>query len=92
MRDGLERAVCKLHELSGLPSSASKTEIKNAVLQYNAGIRKEKEQLTNMVPYRALSEFFGDIISFMKNATGITCIRFGRIRNCIERAIRRMYL
>ena len=61
VRDGLERAVCKLHELSGLPSSASKTEIKNAVLQYNAGIRKEKEQLTNMVPYRALSGFFGDI-------------------------------
>ena len=61
VRDGLERAVCKLHELSGLPSNASKTEIKNAILQYNAGIQKEKEQLTNMVPYRALSGFFGEV-------------------------------
>lgn len=48
VRDGLERAVNKLTELSDLPANASKVEIKNAI----------KEQLTNMVPGRALSGFF----------------------------------
>lgn len=58
IRDGLERAVSRLHVLSHLSSNASKTEIKNAIRQYNPFIKKEKEQLTNMVPYRALSGFF----------------------------------
>lgn len=58
VRDGLERAVCKLHNLSDLSSNASKLEIKNAIREYNAAIKKEKEQLTNMVPYRALAGFF----------------------------------
>lgn len=58
IRDGLERAVCKLHALSHLTSNASKIEIKNAIKEYDQKIRKEKEQLTNMVPYRALSGFF----------------------------------
>ena len=51
VRDGLERAVLKLTELSGLPSNASKDEIKKA-------IKEVKGQLTNMVPYRALAGFF----------------------------------
>jgi hypothetical protein len=59
VRDGLERAVCKLHDLSSLPANASKLEIKNAIRKYNEQIKKEKEQLTNMVPYRALAGFFG---------------------------------
>lgn len=58
VKDGLERAVLKLHELSYLSSNASKIEIKNAIKQYNAQIDNEKKQLTNMVPYRALAGFF----------------------------------
>ena len=58
VRDGLERAVLKLAELSGLSSSASKVEIKNAILKYGAELKAAKEQLTNMVPYRAMAGFF----------------------------------
>jgi hypothetical protein len=60
VRDGLERAVCKLQELSGLASNMSKIEIKNAISKFNSQIKKEKEQLTNMVPYRALAGFFNN--------------------------------
>jgi hypothetical protein len=60
VRDGLERAVCKLHDISKLSANASKLEIKNAIRKHNNIIKKEKEQLTNMVPYRALSGFFRD--------------------------------
>lgn len=58
VRDGLERAVIKLAELSGLPSSASKVEIKNAIKEHDKILKEAKEQLTNMVPYRALAGFF----------------------------------
>ena len=58
IRDGLERAVLKLTELSNLPSNASKVEIRNAIKEHNAELRKSKEQLTNMVPGRALAGFF----------------------------------
>ncbi|MBR4344522.1 HNH endonuclease domain-containing protein [Butyrivibrio sp. VCD2006] len=58
VRDGLERAVIKLAELSGLPSNASKVEIKNAIKEYDKILKEAKEQLTNMVPYRALAGFF----------------------------------
>lgn len=58
VRDGLERAVLKLSELSDLNSNASKVEIKNAIRKYDAELRRAKEQLTNMVPYRAMAGFF----------------------------------
>lgn len=58
VRDGLERAVLKLSELSDLPANASRTEIKNAIRLYNKDLRPTKEQLTNMVPYRAMAGFF----------------------------------
>ena len=58
VRDGLERAVLKLSELSDLPANASRTEIKNAIRLYNKDLRPAKEQLTNMVPYRAMAGFF----------------------------------
>ncbi|MDD7388766.1 MAG: HNH endonuclease domain-containing protein [Lachnospiraceae bacterium] len=58
VRDGLERAVIKLAEVSTLPSGASKTEIKNAISMYSSELKLFKEQLTNMVPYRALAGFF----------------------------------
>ena len=58
VRDGLERAVMRLSKLSNLPSSASKVEIKNAIKEYDCEIKTAKEQLTNMVPYRALAGFF----------------------------------
>ena len=58
VRDGLERAVLKLTELSNLPANASKVEIKNAIAEHNEELKVFKEQLTNMVPYRALAGFF----------------------------------
>ena len=58
VRDGLERAVILLAELSDLPSNASKTEIRNAIREHNKELKAAKEQLTNMVPYRALAGFF----------------------------------
>ena len=58
VRDGLERAVILLQQLSSLPGNASKVEIKNAIEKYNSELKIYKEQLTNMVPYRALAGFF----------------------------------
>lgn len=58
VRDGLERAIIYLSELSRLPANASKVEIKNEIKKYNVELKKYKEQLTNMVPYRALAGFF----------------------------------
>ncbi len=58
VRDGLERAILQLTELSNLPANASKIEIKNAIWEHQAELKKAKEQLTNMVPYRALAGFF----------------------------------
>lgn len=58
VKDGLERAVLLLTELSDLPANASKVEIKNAIEQNNNELKVYKEQLTNMVPYRALAGFF----------------------------------
>lgn len=58
VRDGLERAVLKLTELSDLPANASRTEIRNAIRQHDAQLYKAKEQLTHMVPYRAMAGFF----------------------------------
>mgnify|MGYP007102027090 FL=1 len=57
VRDGLERAVLQLAELSGLPSNASKVEIKNAIKEHDKELSKAKKQLTHMVPYRALAGF-----------------------------------
>ena len=58
VRDGLERAINKLAELSDLKSNASKGEIKNAIKEYDKELSADKKQLTNMVPYRALAGFF----------------------------------
>lgn len=58
VRDGLERAVLKLTELSDLPAGASKVEIKNAIAKHEGELKAFKEQLTHMVPYRALAGFF----------------------------------
>ena len=60
VRDGLERAILRLSELSDLPANASKTEIKNEILRHNAELYQAKEQLTHMVPYRALAGFFAN--------------------------------
>ena len=56
--DGLERTILLLSELSSLPANASRVEIKNEIAKYNPELKKYKEQLTNMVPYRALAGFF----------------------------------
>lgn len=67
VRDGLERAIMLLTELSDLPANASKVEIKNEIKKHNDALKKYKEQLTNMVPYRALAGFFaksGDVVDW----------------------------
>ena len=58
VRDGLERAVLKLSDLTGLLANASRVEIKNAIKEHEMELKAAKEQLTNMVPYRALAGFF----------------------------------
>ncbi len=58
VKDGLERAVLKLSDISGLSANASKVEIKNKIKEFDKELKDEKEQLTNMVPYRALAGFF----------------------------------
>lgn len=58
LQDGLERTIITLKKLSGLKANASKEEIKNAILEYDKEIKRSKEQLTHMVPYRALAGFF----------------------------------
>ena len=58
IKDALERAVLCLTELSNIPANASKEEIRNAIREYDSELKSAKEQLTNMVPYRALAGFF----------------------------------
>ena len=60
IRDGLERAIRLLSELSDLPSGASRVEIKNEIKAHNKELYSAKEQLTHMVPYRALAGFFAN--------------------------------
>lgn len=67
VRDGLERAIMTLTDLSNLPANASNILIKNEILRHNGELKKAKEQLTNMVPYRALAGFFvnaGEIVDW----------------------------
>lgn len=60
VRDGLERAVLQLSKLSELPANASRVEIRNEIIRYEKELKKAKEQLTKMVPYRALAGFFAN--------------------------------
>lgn len=67
VRDGLERAILLLSDLSDLPANASRVEIRNEIHRFDAELKKAKEQLTNMVPYRALAGFFvnaGEIVDW----------------------------
>lgn len=79
VRDGLERAVLKLTEVSALSSNASKVEIKNAIRQYSVELKSAKEQLTNMVPYRALAGFF------LKEGSVVDWNSFSRMTTYIEK-------
>lgn len=67
VRDGLERAILRLSELSELPANASKVEIRNEIRNHNKELYQAKEQLTHMVPYRALAGFFanaGEVVNW----------------------------
>ncbi len=59
-RDGLERAVIRLHDLSELRADADEVEIKNALAIFRSDVELKgyKDQLTNNVPYYACSQFF----------------------------------
>ena len=58
IRDGLERAILTLSDMSNLPSGASKVEIRNEIRSHSRELYSAREQLTHMVPYRALAGFF----------------------------------
>ncbi|MCR5417182.1 MAG: HNH endonuclease, partial [Pseudobutyrivibrio sp.] len=60
VRDGLERAVLTLEELSNLPANASSIEIKNEIRKYESELKPFKSQLTMNVPYRAMAGFFNN--------------------------------
>ena len=60
VRDGLERAILLLSELSDLPANASVVEIRNEIRHYDSKLNLPKNQLTHMVPYRALAGFFSN--------------------------------
>ena len=67
VRDGLERAILRLSELSDLPANASRVEIRIEIHKHNADLYMAKEQLTHMVPYRALAGFFdnaGEVVDW----------------------------
>ena len=53
VKDSLENAVKKLHELTDLKSNASKVEIKNKIKEFDKELHKEKITLTQNVPYKA---------------------------------------
>lgn len=57
IKDSLEKAVLKLYKLSGLPSNASKVEIKNKIAEFDKELHEEKMVLTKNVSYKALSGF-----------------------------------
>jgi len=59
-RDGLERAVLRLHDLSELRADADEVEIKNALAIFRSDVELKgyKDQLTKNVPYYACSQFF----------------------------------
>ena len=57
IRDNLEKAVLKLHRLSGLPANASDVEIKNQIRNFEKELHSEKIFLAQNVPYKALSGF-----------------------------------
>lgn len=86
VRDGLERAVIRLTELSNLPANASKVEIKNAIREHDPELKTAKEQLTNMVPYRALAGFF------IRDNTVVDWNSVRRITAYIERINREVVL
>ena len=62
-RDGLERAVLRLQNLSCLRSDADADQIKQALSEYisDKDLKKYKEQLTKNVPYYACSKFFENL-------------------------------
>ncbi len=86
VRDGLERAVLRLAELSDLPANASKVEIKKAIKEHDSELKSAKEQLTNMVPYRALAGFF------MRDDSAVDWNSVRRITAYIERINRDVVL
>ena len=53
VKDSLENAVKKRHELTDLNSNASKVEIKNKIKEFDKELHKEKITLTQNVPYKA---------------------------------------
>lgn len=57
IKDNLEKAVKKLHDLCNIPNNASKIEIKNQIAVYDRKLHTEKMELTKNVPYKALSGF-----------------------------------
>lgn len=83
IKDSLEKAVLKLHELSGLPGNASKVEIKNKIKEFDKELHSEKVTLTHNVPYKALSGFAnrGSELIDLNSSAGRMMLYYNRINN-----------
>lgn len=83
IKDNLEKAVLKLHELSGLPGNASKVEIKNKIKEFDKDLHGEKITLTHNVPYKALSGFAnrGNELIDLNSSAGRMMLYYNRINN-----------
>ena len=55
IRDSLEKAVLKLHRLSGLPANASNIEIKNEIAKFDKELHGEKMESVLQNPFKVLS-------------------------------------
>lgn len=88
IKDSLEKAVLKLHKLTGLPSNVSKVEIKNKIAEFDKELHGEKITLTQNVPYKALSGFanrYSERID-LNSSAGKMMAYYNRI-NSIERPL-----
>lgn len=75
VKDGLEKTVIKLQSITDLQPNADKEQLMRALKENAKEIRKEKTQLTNMVPYRALAGFLGPDVNWNNNRRLVSYIR-----------------
>jgi hypothetical protein len=75
VKDGLEKTVIKLQSITDLQPNADKDQLLRALKEHAKEIRKEKTQLTNMVPFRALSGFLGPDVNWNNKEWLVSYIR-----------------
>lgn len=88
VKDNSEKAVLKLHELSKLPTNASKVEIKNSIKEYNGELHNEKLNLTHNVPYKALSGFANKGVERIDlNSSAGRMMKYYNRLSCLEKPL-----